>query len=253
MDLEQATDELYGADLEEFVPERARLATQLRDAGDAGAARTLAKLRKPSVAAWALNQLARRCRRDVDLLLDAGHRLREAQAGVLAGAARDAFEQARKTEREALSRLTREAEKLLSERGSASAAALGQVGESLRVAAISEEGRELLARGTFVQPLGAQGFDVVGALAAAAPRAERPPRKDPATEERKKAEQALRAAKEGLRAAKRAAREAEREAAQLRREAEKADRRVDEARASAEVAAREVEQAEERVSRARRG
>jgi hypothetical protein len=206
------------------------------------------------VAAWALNQLARRCRRDVDLLLDAGHRLREAQAGVLAGAARDAFEQARKTEREALSRLTREAEKLLSERGSASAATLAQVGESLRAAAISEEGRALLARGRFVQPLRAQGFDVVGALAATAPQAERPLRKDAAAAgERKKAERALRAAKDDLRASQRTAHEAAREAARLRRDAESADRRADEARASAVAAARAVEEAEERVSRTRRG
>src|SRR6266536_1742685 len=99
MSLDEAIDELYGADLDDFVAERARLAKGLREEGDGAGAQTMAKLRKPSVAAWILNQLARRNRREVDLLLDAGHRLREAQAGALSGAERDAFEQARKTER----------------------------------------------------------------------------------------------------------------------------------------------------------
>src|SRR5204863_2632144 len=121
MDLEQAIDELYAADLEQFVTERTRLAKALRDAGDREGAQTVTKLRKPSVAAWALNQLARRNRREVDLLLDAGHRLREAQAGALRGAERDAFEQARRSEREARTRLVQAAEKLLGERGPPSA------------------------------------------------------------------------------------------------------------------------------------
>src|SRR5436190_15057047 len=145
MDIEQAIDELYAADLEQFVAERTRLAKALRDAGDREGAEAFAKLRKPTVAAWALNQLARRNRREVDLLLDAGHRLREAQAGALGGADREAFEQARRKERDARSQLVRAAGKLLEERGRASTAMLDQVGESLRTAAISEEGRELLA------------------------------------------------------------------------------------------------------------
>jgi len=213
VDLEQATDELYGADLDDFVAERTRLAKELRDAGEKDAAQAFAKLRKPSVAAWALNQLARRSRREVDLLLDAGHRLREAQAGALAGADRDAFEQAQKTERDALAQLTREAERLLNERGSGSATTLNQISESLRAAAISDEGRELLARGRFVQPLEAQGFDVLGQLAASiTPPAKAPARPD--RQEQQRAKQALKDAKDELRAAERQAREAERDAQQ---------------------------------------
>jgi hypothetical protein len=73
--LDEATDELYAADLDAFVADRTRLARELKEGGDGEAAAKLAKLKKPTVAAWALNQLARRHRRDVDLLLDAGHRL----------------------------------------------------------------------------------------------------------------------------------------------------------------------------------
>ena len=39
------------------------------------------RLAKPTLPAWVVNQLTRRDRRDVDLLLDAGHRLRTTQGG----------------------------------------------------------------------------------------------------------------------------------------------------------------------------
>src|SRR5438876_11848144 len=127
MNIEQAIDELYAADLEQFVAERTRLAKALRDAGDREGAEAFAKLRKPTVAAWVLNQLARRNRREVDLLLDAGHRLREAQAEALTGEEKGEFERARKTERDALRSLNREAERFLTaERGGACASGLNQ-------------------------------------------------------------------------------------------------------------------------------
>ena len=56
MTVEDALDDLYGAPLEDFVAERKRLAKKL--AGDE--AKDFAKARKPNVAAWVLNQLARR-------------------------------------------------------------------------------------------------------------------------------------------------------------------------------------------------
>jgi hypothetical protein len=253
MDAEQALDELYAATLEDFVSERKRLSAALKESGLREEAEKVAKLRKPSVAAWALNQLSRQNRRDVDLLLDAGHRLREAQAGVLGGAEREAFDQARKAEREALSRLTGEAEKLLRARGSASAATLAQIGESLRAASVSPEGRELLARGRFTQPLETQGFDLVAALDASASPAAAGTRRDRAAEQEREraAREALREAMERLREAQREARDAEREAERVRTEAERARLKADEAQARVERAAAEVEEAEANVGRRR--
>jgi hypothetical protein len=159
--LDDALDELYGASLEDFVSDRKRLAKKL--GGDEG--KQLARVRKPSVAAWVLNQLARRERRDVDLLLDAGHRLRRAQADLLRGREREAFEQARTKEGDVLKRLTKAAERMLRDaRGSASPALLDQVLQGLRTAAVTEEGRELLARGRFVEPPPAAGFDALAGL-----------------------------------------------------------------------------------------
>lgn len=233
--LEEAIDELYGVALEDFTRERSRIARELRAAGDRADADAVSKLRKPSVAAWVLNQLARRNRRDVDLLLDAGHRLRETQVAVLGGAEKEEFERARKTESDALKRLNRDAEQLLRERGAGSAGVLKQVDDSLRAAAISPEGRELLARGRFTQPLEAGGFDVFGALAAGAPPA---PRKTTRAETRRAAREAVRAAKERLRDAERAAADADTKVAELRHQldaaaedAAAAHERVDEAAA----------------------
>ena len=51
--------ELYGLPLDRFVAERAALAKSLRSEGQREQADQVAKRRKPSVAAWAVNQLVR--------------------------------------------------------------------------------------------------------------------------------------------------------------------------------------------------
>jgi len=251
MDLEVAIDELYAAGLDEFVSERSRLAKALREAGRTEEAQAFAKLRKPTVPAWVLNQLSRRSRRDVDLLLDAGHRLREAQAVALGGKEKDEFERARRTERDALRTLNKEAERLLiAERGGASASVLNQVAEALRAAAISETGRETLARGRFTEPMRAEGFDVVSQVAG--PAATRPRRKQPSSQdELRDANKALEEAKAMLRQAEQAARESERVADRLRAESEQADAAVERARADVDLATRGVEEAQARVKRLR--
>jgi hypothetical protein len=54
-----ATDELYGADPAEFTERRKALADAARAADDAAAAKRIGALRKPTRAAWVVNQLAR--------------------------------------------------------------------------------------------------------------------------------------------------------------------------------------------------
>src|SRR5437868_230857 len=233
MDLEGAIDELYGASLEDFVSERTRLAKELREAGSREQAEAVAKLRKPTTAAWVLNQLARRNRRDVDLLLDAGHRLRQAQAGVVRGGKRESFEQARQTEADALRRLGREAEKLLrSARGNASDAVLKQIVQGLRAAAVSDEAREELARGTFVRPPDeTSGFGLLSELVGELP----PP--SPAKQRRDED----RRAKAELRETRKRLREAERELRTAEAEQRSAERDVQAAAGRADTARQEIE------------
>jgi hypothetical protein len=213
VDLEQAREELYGAAPEHFVAERKRLAKELKAEGRAEDAQELAKVRKPTLSAWALNRLTRDERRDVDLLLDSGHRLLQAQAGVLRGDAREGFEQAQRTEREAIARLVHEAEQLLVDRGGASATILEQIAASLHAAAVSEHGRELLAAGQFTEPLTLEGFDTVAGLAP--PPSKRPAKPKPSrsTDELKRARAELSEAKKRLHTAERTANEAHRLAA----------------------------------------
>ncbi len=214
MELEQALDELYAAAPEEFVAERRRLAKELKADGHDADADHLSGLRKPVVAAWALNRLARDHRRDIDLLLDTGHRLRQAQAGVLRGDAREAFEQAQRTERDAIGRLVREAERLLGERGGASASVLEQISASLHAAAVSDKGREILAAGQFTEPLELAGFDAVAGLAPPSSKRPAKPKPSRSAEELKHARAELAGARKRLREAERTAYEARKLTAQ---------------------------------------
>lgn len=224
MTLDDALDELYGASLDEFVAERKRLANNL----GGGEAQEVAKRKKPNVAAWVLNQLARRERRDVDLLLDAGHRLRQAQAGVLRGAEKETFEDARRKENDALKRLTKAAERLLRDaRGSAGASTLAQVNESLRAAAITEEGRELLARGRFTEPLRATGFDALTGIDVPKARPAARTKAKAKTDEQREAAAALRELEQRLHAAERKAEKAEQQARAARDDADALAEEVD--------------------------
>jgi hypothetical protein len=216
LDLEREIDELYGVTLDEFVPARTRLAKALRAEGRRAEAARVQELRKPTLPAWTVNQLVRLQRRDADLLLDAGHRLREAQAALLAGGAQDAFADARRRLDEALRRLLDGARSILA--GRASAAMLDRVGATLRAAALSEEARPELALGRLAAEVEQSGFD---ALAGAVP----PPAKAPRRREdaaRRRALERARAKVEAARGreagARRAAEAAEREAARLRAE-----------------------------------
>jgi hypothetical protein len=224
--VEDALDDLYGAPLEDFVAERKRLAKKLE--GDE--AKEFAKARKPNVAAWVLNQLARRERRDVDLLLDAGHRLRQAQAGVLRGAEKAAFDDARRKESDALKRLTKAAERLLRDtRGTVGAGVLSQINEGLRASAITEEGRELLARGRFVEPPQSTGFDAFAGIDIPTTRPQTKSRAAP----KKRNTQELREASAALR--------------ELERRLHVAERDAKKARAAADALAEEVAAAEQRL------
>jgi len=142
---------------------------------------------------------------------------------------REAFDDARRAEREAVDRLTREAAKLLEERGSTSEAIPRQVAESLRAAAISEEGRELLARGRFTQAFEGDGFDVISSLQPATPvrRSRASAKKLRDGEAHRKAKAELADAKLQLKDAERVARAAEAEVASAQRAVDEAQARLD--------------------------
>jgi hypothetical protein len=135
--------DLYGLPLERFIPERKGLAKELRSSGKRDQAEAVAALRKPSLAAWAVNQLVRTQRRDVGALFKAGDAARRAQAALLAGSGNGpALRAALDDERAAVDRLTRAARGLLSTEGhELSPAILERVADTLHAAALQEEAR----------------------------------------------------------------------------------------------------------------
>ena len=79
------TDALFQLPLADFTSARNALAARLKKAGKADAAAHVKTLQKPSISAWAVNQLHWHHGRDFAKLLEAGDRFREAQKAQLAG------------------------------------------------------------------------------------------------------------------------------------------------------------------------
>jgi hypothetical protein len=77
--LGEAVSELYGADPEEFTRRRGALAAAARSAGQAGVARQIAGLRKPTRSAWMINRLVRADPDAVARLATVGEELRAAE------------------------------------------------------------------------------------------------------------------------------------------------------------------------------
>ncbi|MFD6056382.1 hypothetical protein ACFWE1_17565, partial [Agromyces sp. NPDC060279] len=77
-----AVVELYGLPPERFTTARDRLATALKEAGDASGSAAVKALRKPTMAAWLANHLVRVAPDQIAVLTEFGDELR---AVVLAG------------------------------------------------------------------------------------------------------------------------------------------------------------------------
>ena len=103
----QEVDRLFELPPEEFTAARNELARRLKGDGDASAAADVKQLSKPSVATWAINQLAREQEGAVKLLLESAARLKKAQENALrSGGTGDALRRAQADERKALRELT---------------------------------------------------------------------------------------------------------------------------------------------------
>jgi hypothetical protein len=221
-------DALYGLPLEQFTSARDRLARELRQGGDREGAKALGALRKPVLAAWVVNQLARTRGRDVDLLLDAGNRLLEEQRSGKPGS-RSAYEH----QRRALDSLLVGAREILG--GRSSEQTLRTVAETLRTASLTEDGRELLARGRLTEPLTTTGWDIVAANPPP-PGRRAGAKRSRDTEAREQAQEELLAATAVRDDARRRLREAEDAERSARRSFEHATKAVEQARLQLERA-----------------
>ena len=264
----RAPEDLYGLPLEEFTPARDALAKELKAAGQKDEAAEVKRLRKPSLAAWALNRVARDHPDAIGRLQEAGVDLRAAQDEALSGDA-GRLRDAGRTLAEEIERVSTLAAEVLQSAGRpVTAAQQEKLASTLRTAAIDDEAGEVLTRGVLVDDLEPTGFSLLGAGPAlgsparpsrapgktsqdgdgrkALPGAERPRKPKASKEELEAVESARRELRrcdaEAEMAATKAKRRAERAEAAAKRAAE-AQREAEDARAAAEEAAGEAEAA----------
>jgi hypothetical protein len=234
VDIERELDELYGLPLDRFTQARNALATRLRKEGDRAAADEVKSLRKPSVAAWAANQLARSERSLVERFLEATDAVGSARGDEARAALAD--------QREALRGLARAARAL-------APSAADRVTDMLRAAAADDEARELLQRGRLVRELSASGFPQPSDKLSQG-RVERRGQRDELAERRRQREEEerrLRELRARVRELERAADRAARDAEHAQQEADRLLGEAEEARELAEATAEELEKAEEQT------
>lgn len=214
-------DGLYALPLDEFTAARNALAKEL-------GSEEIRKLAKPSVPAWAVNQVARRERKQLGALLKSGEALQKQVLGGKAGPA--ALREAQQHERQLVRDLVQRAAGLLKAAGRpATAAVLERISETLAAGAQTAEGRDALRSGRLTEALEPAGFEALTGLTprrasprdelAAARRAKEERRK-----ERRRLEQEVRKLETRAAAAEREADEARRTAAKARAAADKAAR-----------------------------
>ncbi|MGZ5295455.1 MAG: hypothetical protein ACXWYT_00880 [Actinomycetota bacterium] len=147
--------ELYRGAPEGFVAARDALTMRLRDeARDADAAE-VKKLRRPTVAAWALDRLSEEEPHAIGDLLEAGADLARAQRATLSGRDPQALRDATTRRRELVARLSQAAADSLREAGRSPDPHLNDIRGTLEAASVDEDVGERLRSGTLertVQP-----------------------------------------------------------------------------------------------------
>jgi hypothetical protein len=256
--VEEELDQLFSRPSEEFIAARDELAKRLKAEGRSEEAGEVKALRRPTVAAWAANQVARQRPEEVAELLAAGAELHKAQRKALSGVKGGGFREAMERRRKALVALVKSAEEVLREAGKGSAGTVDVLQPTFEAASVDAQAGKALKAGRLERELAApSGFGGATGLEVVAAPAEKPPARG-----KKKAEdEAVRAEQEAVR---REAKELERQAAEARRKvmrarasaaraeerADKAASEANDARAAAKEAARLLKEAEAEAKRA---
>jgi hypothetical protein len=273
--LEDDVDALFSLPLAEFIAARKTLAARLKQAGCGVEADRVKALVKPSISAWAVNQLYWKHREAFNRLIATGQRIRKAQTSGLAGKVAEMRGEL-DARREALSDLARLATALLSDAGhNPTPDSIFRITTTLEAMSAYASHPDAPSPGRLTHDVDPPGFDSLGSLipgAGMAARTEKPARVthsqksvSAATNTRRKAEPdsdvrqleetrqariaaakvSLQDAKRGLiaaRARSQSAQAAQKKADADAKEAEKhrraAEQRFEKARAVAEDAAR---------------
>ncbi|PYS44762.1 MAG: hypothetical protein DMG13_33370 [Acidobacteria bacterium] len=172
--LEDDLDALFKLPLGEFTVARNALAARLKKAGRGGEAERVKALVKPSISAWAVNQLYWRHRDAFDRLIAAGERFRRAHASQLAGKAADTRVPLT-ARREALSGLSRLAGALLRDAGYKTAPeTMRRITTTLEALSTYSSFSDAPPPGRLTDDVDPPGFESLAALIPSIGRAERP-------------------------------------------------------------------------------
>jgi hypothetical protein len=253
--LERALDELYAATPEEFVLVRTRLAADLRQAGEPVAAADVRGRRRPNLAAWACNQLARQHADELGELLDVTRRAAAAQGATLRGGDAVVLRHARQQRQDLLERLAGEGVQLLRGRAPKPDAYRDSITATVDAASLDPESAEELRAGRLTRPLSPPaGFGSAAGLEAVDARAT-PGQGEALAEARRDLADAQRAAQQAEAAAKTAG--AEQASAELRADTaaahlQEVERALERARASADESSEQAKLARARSDEARK-
>lgn len=275
VDFDTVADELYGLPPETFTAARNDRAKQARVVGDRALADRITSLRKPTMAAWLTNQLARSHADQVALLLDLGTELRDVLADVDGEEMRELtrqryqlvsalVQQARSLAQATGRRVTDEAalavqstlEATLSDAASAKAVAAGRLDDALQVSGFGAAGVEDRPRRRD-KPLGSAKASRTTATSAGSGGSGRGAVVDLAAQrQRRQREQAEREVDVADRAAKRATVEGERAQERLQvalRKHDEASAAVDRLRHELEAGVEALDRHEQQAQQAREG
>jgi hypothetical protein len=241
-------ERLYATSPREFTRARNALAKELREAGDAEGARTVARLKRPGAVLWAVNQLARTARAPLERFLDAVERLRRTQLSDPRGAM-----EAMRKQREQLDALVKNAGAALRDAGfRQSADTTRRISAMLLGAAADERYAGELRAGRLTEEPPAPGFEALAGVprsghlrvltGGAATRGAKPER----AAERERTRTAARA--ERQRERERAAQERQRTEAEQKRQAEQLQREAEQRAAEVARLEREATAARERLA-----
>ncbi len=163
---EQGVDHLFTLPLGDFVAARNELARRLKASGDKETAKRISKLPKPSISAWAINQLVRRHPELITALLASLDRQRKLMVGGL-GAEIDktALKDAKQAENETIGKIERALPPILEDGGHASGRpSIERCVKAIRAAAVHPVGRPLLENGHLTVDFDSVGFEALGEI-----------------------------------------------------------------------------------------
>jgi len=254
-------DRLFSVPLKGFIEERRRVVTQLKAAGQAQQAKEVDKFAKPTVSAWATNQLAHRDPKLIEELAGVASRLRKVQLHGGGNKEGDSgYGDAVARQREILKKLRADAEEVLTSSGhAASPQVVERIVRNLREGVADEATRDTVARGRLSEDLEAVDFAALVGQATttgshagrASVRAKDPPARPPRSANKGDAREEASREKAAAREQAHARAAAAREVARLRSAVTTANHALDKHRRAVEATRQELSLHEERAEAAR--